>query len=243
MATGYNVILPNRKQKHVIASTQQQRMKICNELIKKWEQYCEQNWITFIGGNDPYSPQNKVKLFLSSLGYFLLYGNTDGIVTRYKDIVNRKRQLPVSSCPDYLQDGMYGSVHSGGSQTLYAKQQQRSFNTKLDALDYKASKYKKPTKKKYTQTRYDRVVAAKNDGAVDMNRHVVDSDGVFQLRDQIYSIDMSKCKSYASKDLGDGDIIYDMDYVISADMNDGSVRFYDANFNRIDYAISKCQCD
>lgn len=53
---------------------------------------------------DTFCGENKVKRFFSGLTYFLLLGNTEGMVTNYKEMANGKREIPISSCPIQVED-------------------------------------------------------------------------------------------------------------------------------------------
>lgn len=73
-----------------------------------------------------FSPEIRVKRFLDSIGYYLLYGKTDGIVTTYKEAVNQAREIPVSSCPSAVENAFYSSGGSSGDQ---AAEEQQSFRS------------------------------------------------------------------------------------------------------------------
>lgn len=78
-------------------------MATARELLSKWEPYCEKNWIS-VNHADTFCGENKVKRFFSGLTYFLLLGSTEGMVTNYKEIMNGKREIPISSCPSQIED-------------------------------------------------------------------------------------------------------------------------------------------
>lgn len=82
-------------------------MATARELLSKWEAYCEKNWIS-VNHADTFCGENKVKRFFGGLTYFLLLGH-EGVVTNYKEIMNGKREIPISSCPSHIGDMFYGT--------------------------------------------------------------------------------------------------------------------------------------
>lgn len=65
------------------------------------------NWIS-ANHTDTFCGENKVKRFFSGLTYFLLLGDMEDVVTNYKDMMNGKREIPISSCPQ-IEDLVYGT--------------------------------------------------------------------------------------------------------------------------------------
>ena len=94
-----------------------------------------------------FSPESKVKLFLDSLAYYYLLGNTQGIVTDYKKVMHAKREIPVSNCPAYVENLLYSTV---GTTSQADREEAASFKTMLEKLDATAEKYEtqKATRKK-----------------------------------------------------------------------------------------------
>ena len=56
----------------------------------------------------------KTKRFLDGLAYFLL-GTTEGIVSQYKEVMNGRREIPISSCPTSFANMLYSG--SGSMET------------------------------------------------------------------------------------------------------------------------------
>lgn len=246
MATGYNIILPNGSVERTKASSYEQRLSICEQLIQKWQTYCYNNWMS-VNADSPYSPQNKVKMFLSSLGYFLLTGECDDdnrIITRYKDVMNGKRQIPVSSCPDYIEDEMYGMIHSGGPQTQFSKSQSMAFDEYVRCIDENAErKYKRrPSKKRIKHSSsQNRISVATNNRSREIIRAVVNTDGQFIFESNKYQIDLTHVKQYAPKIINDEQSLYDMDCIMCAKSDDGLIEFYDQDYFPIDSTfVWKC---
>ena len=71
-------------------------------MLDGWQDYCDRNWLND-DGEDLFAPELRVKRFLDSIGYYLLYGQMDGIVTTYKDAVNQAREIPASAKAEYCQ--------------------------------------------------------------------------------------------------------------------------------------------
>lgn len=239
MATGFNIILPNGSVERTTTSTFEQRLSICNALLERWSKYCYDNWLS-ANANHPFSPQNKVKMFLSNLGYFLLTGSggdDNRIVTRYKEVMNGKRQVPVSQCPEYVEDKMYGLIHTGGVGTLFARDQKAAFEEYMSAVDERVEqKYKrKPKRNKTIRTSVsDRYTAAKKNCSRPIERAVVNTDGQFQFDGKTYQIDMEHVKQYAPKQISEDEVLYDMDCVMCARNLDGTIQIYDQDYYPID---------
>lgn len=241
MATGYNIILPNGSTYHTSTSSLQERLAVCNQLIQAWQEYCYKNWMS--GGDSPWSPENKVKNFLSSLGFFLMIDNSEGVITRYKNAMNSKREIPVSSCPTYVGDYVYGLHHSCSPDSKFAKGEDESFNVMMEEIDGKVAKTfgkvirkKKPSPNYNKETRYDRVCQARASGLVKFDRCVVNTDGEFEHQGTHWIINMESCPAYAGHG-PDGDE-YAMTYVIVGQDKDGARHFYDEQFHWIDFAVA-----
>lgn len=232
MAIGYNVVQPNgivRKQR---VESESERSAAVDEQLQRWGEYCNRNWIS-VNYGDPFCPENKVKLFLNGLAYFLMLGNTGGIVTDYKRVADGKREIPISSCPSYVEDLVYGT----GSTLLPANDSENmAFQSTLDKLDEKASKYcskKKTGKAPLTHTRYDKIRRIKSlIGKADFYYPTVNTFNEFTLDGKVYKID-DCISSYGGKSVGEDDVIYDMDKIICAVCPDGRVYYFDMNMDVI----------
>lgn len=77
-------------------------------MLDGWQDYLDRNWLND-NAEDVFSPEMRVKRFLDSIGYYLLYGRMDGIVSLYKEAANQAREIPASSCPSYVGNIMYAS--------------------------------------------------------------------------------------------------------------------------------------
>lgn len=245
MATGYNIFQPSGYVKNVQASTMEERFQVANSLLEQWQGYCEANWVSANGAN-PYSPENKVKSFLSSLGYFLMMGSTDGIVTDYKQMMNGKREIPVSSCPSFIEDAVYSGVHGscGNSETL-RRAENECFRGMMEKADDKAAKrYKRlPSRKVRRKTRFDRSERLRREmGIQELVPAVVDTENTFLHNGTMYRIDGEKWEKYDPKETKSG-MLYDMDKIYCAVDKNGVTMFFDGELERIpDEAIVR-RCD
>ena len=100
------------------SGSDEERLATARELLSTWEPYCLKNWIS-VNHVDTFCGENKVKRFFSGLTYFLLLGSTEGMVTNYKEMMNGKREIPISSCPSQIEDLVYGTgsvLHPQGEQ-------------------------------------------------------------------------------------------------------------------------------
>lgn len=233
VATGYNIFQPSGYVKNVQATTMEERLKVADDLLEKWQGYCESNWVS-ANSTSPFSPESKVKSFLSSLGYFLIMGGTDDIVTDYKQLMNGKREIPVSSCPSFIEDTVYGGIHVN-SNDLSKKAEGECFRGIMEKADYKVSKRYKtmPSRKPKRKTRFDRSEKLRREGGVkELIPAVVDTENVFHLGGATYCIDGEKCEKYSPKETKSG-VLYDMDRVYCAVDGSGRTMFFDGDLERI----------
>lgn len=231
---GYNVVQPNgivRKQR---VETEEARRSAVDELQNRWSDYCNKNWISS-NHEDPFCCENRVKLFQDGLAYFLMLGNTGGIVTDYKRLVDGKREIPISSCPSYVEDIVYGT----GSTIIPSSDDECiAFQSTLDRLDRKAEKYtsvknNSKNKHQHSESRYDKMRRIRCIiGDAEYLYPSVDTDNRFELNGHLYQID-SVVSAYAAKDAGNGDVIYDMDKIMCAVKSDGQVYFFDMNLDMV----------
>lgn len=226
--TLYQVYLPNGATWRLSVGTTEERLAKAQELLDVWTPYCLSAWDKDDG--DMYSPANKVKRFLNSLAYYLLLGNTDGIVTDYKDMMNGKREIPVSSCPTSIENLVYSSSSMGRSDG--GNDELNEFLANLDDLPKPKRTYKKK------ETRYDRVENAKKEygDSADLgplfHRSIVDTENHFVFHDHTYVIDTRLAPQYDCNDEG----AYGMDsiwiaYSCGDDVN--HLGFYDQDFQKI----------
>lgn len=173
-----------------------------------------------------FAPALKVKRFLDCLAYFLLIGNTDGVVTNYKNSMNAKREIPMSSCPQQIENAMYGLA----SPPLpgFSDEEERVFRNCSEDTGSSAKKRRKK------ETKFDRW--AEKDAVLHfkrLERSVVDTENEFTFDGNRYRIDILMVRPYAANETG----AYGMDYVIcGVDHSDG-VHFFDQNFREINLGI------
>lgn len=239
MAIGYNVIQPNGIVKKQRVESESDRSDAVDEQLRRWTEYCNRNWIS-VNYGDPFCSENKVKLFLNGLAYFLMLGNTGGIVTDYKRVADGKREIPISSCPSYVEDLVYGT----GSTLLSPNDSENDdFELTLDRLDKRAERFcpnNKTKKKAPTQTRYDKIKRIKAlIGSAEYFYPSVNTENMFKLNGHSYKInDCVSC--YSGKQVGTDDILYDMDKIICAVCPDGRTYFFDMNMDIIPNEFINC---
>lgn len=167
-----------------------------------------------------------MKRFLDSVGYYLLYGQMDGIVTSYKEAVNVAREIPASSCTSEVNNLLYSS---GGSADT--REEQLEFQTMTSVLDDRAPKRKKLVKreKPVSHRRKIQQIREENGGA-EIERCLVDRDGYFWSgRDQLMICGYDKYNAkVVTRRNGDTDILFDMDRILRC-----GDRWYDQNGDRI----------
>lgn len=167
---------------------------------------------------------------MNGVSYFLMVGNTEGVVTDYKDIMNGKREIPISSCPPCVEDAVYG-----GGSTICPKSPEDDirFGSMIDKLDSRAAKVekKKPVSKKRTVTKSDRLKAIRDRcGACEFVYPIVDTENEFRLLGNLYVIS-GQAVEYSAKQTSYGEL-YDMDRIVCVITKDG-LEFYNMDIERI----------
>lgn len=193
-------------------------------MLEGWQDYLDRNWLND-NGEDLFSPELRVKRFLDSVGYYLLYGRTDGIVTAYKEAANRAREIPVSSCPGEVSNIMYA-----GNGNVDDEDEKQSFRTMTEILDERAPKRKPPQKKKTVSLRQKmQNIRDENNGA-EVLRFKIDTNGHFSYggcQMMVWHYDKYNAKVVRKRN-GETDILFDMDTI----MRCGN-RWYDQNGDEI----------
>ena len=164
----------------------------------------------------------KIKVFLDSMGYFLLLGSTDGIETNYRRIMHAKREIPVSCCPSEVDNLLYASGGLGGAAEQEEKAQ---FRDLLDRLDAKAAPYevKKPTMK-----REKSLFRKKRDKGISGGEWLrVDTEGRFRFGKDDYIIAEQEIQ-YQAVETEYGDY-YAMDRILAS-----GGKFYDMNYDEVE---------
>lgn len=93
-----------------------------------------------------------MKRFLDGLGYYLLYGDVEGIITEYQQVVGQAREIPVSSCPSNVANMLYAGGNVSGDVSI---EEQLGFQTMAQLLDERAAiRHKtRPTAQKHVSRR------------------------------------------------------------------------------------------
>lgn len=167
-----------------------------------------------------------MKRFLDSVGYYLLYGQMDGIVTSYKEAVNAAREIPASSCTSEVNNLLYAS---GGSADTH--EEQLEFQTMTSVLDDRAPKRKKLVKREKPVSRRRKIQQIREEnGGAEIERCLVDRDGYFWSgRDQLMICGYDKYNAkVVTRRNGDTDILFDMDRILRC-----GDRWYDQNGDQI----------
>lgn len=228
MTKGYHIHLPDGKVKRITVHDMAERQKIVDELLAEWGDYCNRNWLNEDGS--PYSPGAKVKTFLDSIAMVMLPdAASDGIVTDYKDEMNGSREIPMSSCPAYVEDVVYGRVSPSGASQIASDTE--IFRGTIGAEPVKTKKKPKP---KHID-RYTKCDIWKNaNGVKESHRSIVNTEGTFSFHGVRYQLNLDKLPQYRVKILPNGDELYDMDYVLIGVRKDGTVCYADCTFHDID---------
>lgn len=174
---------------------------------------------------DVYSPELKVKRLLDQMAYYLLLGHTDGIETDYKRVMHAQREIPVSSCPSYVESMLYAS---GSNPEPLSIEEEAHFRTVVEQLDERAEKYvvRKPERKKRIESRYHK---RERLGIRGIEWCRVDTTGGFEFDGKKYRIDPSETQYQPIRtEFGE---LYDMDRILVAE--NPPEKFYDMNYDEV----------
>lgn len=164
------------------------------------------------------------------MAYFLMVGDTKGITTDYKRMADGNREIPLSSCPHFIEERLYG-----GGAAVPTEEDEQYLQQLKEVLDERAPHKTLTTAKKKarTETRYDRIKKFERNGKP--KRYIycsVDTDGYFVAEGRRYLVSPDNTQ-YAGKETKAG-MLYDQDHVTVAVMADGSLRFFDTAFYPLD---------
>lgn len=117
MSIGYNLVLPSMNVYKLRVKDNEERMALVNRLCEQWRKYCVDHWLSD-NHDEPYCAENRVKRFLDGLAYFMMIGDTKGIVTEYMAKANANREIPISSLPAFMEDLLYGGNLSADEEDI-----------------------------------------------------------------------------------------------------------------------------
>lgn len=151
----------------------------------------------------------------------------------YKEAVNRKREIPVSSCPTQFEHRLYSGQHLKNTQA-----EKILFDELLNQLDEKGpqtGKNDRPKKSRHTdhETRFRRVERIRE-------RHpdstftfcCVNTDNEFSFEGRRYQIDAS-IREYQPIETAHGSL-YDADQIVVVHSKDGLTHFYSQQLTAIE---------
>lgn len=158
------------------------------------------------------------------------------IVTDYKNIVRGNSEIPISSCPFYIEDRIYGSGNATPNEA-----EDYSFGIMTERLEVEANKRAgktKPKKKQKKETRYQKIEKIKKDNpGCKIFFATVDTNNEFEFLSGKYAISPS-VKGYQPKQVG-CDLLYDMDKIVVVYSEDNRKFYYDQELFSIDENLIK----
>ena len=218
-------------------STEEEKREIVKKLLDRWTPYCLNGWQS----NDPkdmYCPENKVKRFLDGLAYFLLLGETKGIVdivTDYKDIMTGKYEIPMSSCPSRIENEIYGSRIQGQGNDATDEMEKMVLASILKEKEERADAvYKhKDRKKERTEERFDRIRKVREVyPEITFRRYIVDTENTFRDSDgKEHRIDIQKSREYTPVDTKYGPF-WPETYIVEGETRDGK-KYYNSGMKEV----------
>ena len=219
MASTYKIFLPNGTSCLLPYEDYYEKLKHVEAALNGWDSYLDGNWIS-TNHTDVFCGENKVKKFLDGLAYYLLIGS-EGVVTDYKEIMNGKREIPMSSCPSQVSDIVYGT---GGVFHPQTEEDLAAIEKVMDAP------MKSKSDKKKNSQRCENLESLKK--LCGDNAHFtycrVDTQNDFRFDEVLWHIDES-LEGYQPKHTPLGDL-YDMDLVVAVRSKDGVIHFFDADY-------------
>ena len=225
---GYNVIDPSGVKHRLWYQDEASKTAAVDRLLAAWDAYINSNWIS-PSYKEPFTPEDKVKLFLDGLAYYLLDGKAEDIVTDYKELMNGKREIPISSCPPAVADALYGTgcnPRTGADDNYFGE-----MTAQLDERAAKVERKAKPKPRVKRPSPSEKIRAAvggqKYDG---VTFATVDTDGIFVHGGSRYRIDNS-VEQYKPVRTAVG-LLYDMDKIIIVTAG-GEPAFFDMRYDMI----------
>ena len=147
-------------------------------------------------------------------------------MTNYKEMMNGKREIPISSCPSHIEDLVYGTgpvLHSPGEETTVAFEQSTEQVPSV-------KKGKKAVESEKARNLKDLKRKCGFDAAI--SYCTVDTENCFNYRGNKYRI-ADNVSAYAPKETPLGKL-YDMDKIVCAKTKDGVLFFFTADYDQID---------
>lgn len=212
-------------------------MEAIQKLLDRWTTYCLNGWQSK-NPKDMYCPENKVKRFLDGLAYFLLLGETRGIVdivTDYKDIMTGKYEIPMSSCPSRITNEIYSSrIQGQGNDTSEETILESILKQKEERADtLYQKKEKKAGKKERVEERYDRIRKIREEyPEITFRRYIVDTENTFRDSDgKKHRIDIQKSREYTPVDTKYGPF-WPETYIVEGITRDGK-KYYNSGMREV----------
>lgn len=145
-------------------------------------------------------------------------------MSNYKEIMNGKREIPISSCPAQIEDLLYGT-----GSVLHSQGDDSSAVFEITAEDLPKKKVKKAVKSK----REEMLGALRKECGYDavLTYCTVDTDNCFVYEGTAYRIDPS-VEAYAPKHTALG-VLYDMDKIICVASKTAGLVFYTMKYEPI----------
>ena len=150
-------------------------------------------------------------------------------MTNYKEMMNGKREIPISSCPSHIEDLVYGT----GSILHSQSEEEAVVIEKTAAEETPPKKGKKNMVSEKTMKL--RELRKECGYEAELTYCTVYTDNTFRYGGEIYQIDES-VEAYAPKATALG-VLYDMDKIICIKCKDGRVCFYTAAYDKIDDSL------
>lgn len=151
-------------------------------------------------------------------------------MTNYKEIMNGKREIPISSCPPQVEDLLYGTGSVLHPQT---EEDEAVFVRAMEEPLVPEKKGRKPV----SNEREMKIKQMRSEcgTTTEFSYCLVDTDNRFTFDGERYEID-SAVEDYAPKHTVLG-TLYDMDRIVCVRLKNGAVRFYTMKYDPIDSSL------
>lgn len=204
--------------------------------MSKWKKYCLDNWLNEQAGAG-YSCEKKVKAFLDACAFILLQDNKEDTLSRYKEMINGKREIPVSSCPPLISHLLESGYHCEAEDMDEAQRYELMLD-RLDSFGPPLSQSKR-NREERAETRSDRLEAIRSlyPGCV-FHHCRIDTENHFEFDGEWFAVDTC-VEEYNPIETKHG-LLYDSDQVIVVVDEDGISHFFTQQVWPIDDALVDC---
>lgn len=127
---------------------------ITKKVLPGWMDYCNDHWIDHGNHESMWSFEKRTKAFLDRCAWLWLQDNFSGLESKYKEMMHKVREIPISECAEGVSDFAYSDRKASN-----ANEGLERYNTLCEELDEFAPvpiNLKTP-KRRRKETRFNRI--------------------------------------------------------------------------------------